>query len=204
MSLSCEVSVNNYFIGDTQCGASGDCVADMRGHQLSGDTSGTRDGAELLRQELIKELNRLNRFSIRGVLALSLFLFISVLAWWGFSFLPAPDTVTVYLGNPPPASIISAVLLLYTFSAIILSLSRMSTGLEHRSSFCHVGFLTAFFLFYYFGRSLVENYWAVFGAGVTILGIESYRIWTFCAEGITKKKEDLEYVTRTGRPPPQE
>lgn len=204
MRLNCEVSVNNYSNGDTQCGASGDCVADMREHQLSGDTSETRDGAELLRRELMKELNRLNRFSIRGVLALSLFLFISVLAWWGFPFLPAPDTVTAYLGKPPPASIISAVLLLYTFSAIILSLSRMSTGLEHRSSFSHVGFLTAFFLFYYFGRSLVDNYWAVFGAGVTILGIESYRIWTFCAEGITKKKEDLEFVTRTGRPPPQE
>lgn len=153
---------------------------------------------------MIQEIHRLNRFSIRGILALSLFMFVSVLAWWGFSFFPPPDTVTAYLGKPPPANIISAVLLLYTFSAIILSLSRMATGIEHRSSFSHVGFLTAFFIFYYFGKSLEANYWAVFGSGVTILGIESYRIWTFCAEGISKIRENIEFVTRTGRPPPHE
>jgi hypothetical protein len=179
-------------------------MSDMREHQLSTDINETRDGADLLRQELTKEINRLNHFSIRGILALSLFIFISALAWWGFPFLPPPETVTAYLGKPPQASIISAVLLLYTFSAIILSLSRMTASMEHRSSFSHVGFLTAFFLFYYFGKSLEDNYWAVFGAGVTILGVESYRIWTFCAESISKKREDMEYVTRTGRPPPQE
>jgi len=155
-------------------------------------------------QELQKEINRLNRFSTRGILALSLFLFISILAWWGFFFLPTPEAVTDVLGKPPSAGIISIALLLYTFSAIILSLSRMAAGIEHRSSFGHVLYLTAFFLFYYFAKSLGENYWAVFGSGITILGVESYRIWTFCAEGISKKQEDIEFVTRTGRPPPEE
>lgn len=158
----------------------------------------------MLREELIREINRLNRFSSRGLLALSLFLAVSMFAWWGFSFLPAPDTVTAYLGKPPPARIISIALVVYTFSAIILSLSRMASSLEHRSSFSHVGFLTAFYLFYYFDKSLEENFWATLGSGITILGVESYRIWTFCAEEISKKKEDIEFVTRTGRPPPQE
>ena len=179
-------------------------MSDMREHQLSADINETRGSADVLNQELIKEINRLNRFSSRGILALSLFLVVSILAWGGFFFLPAPDKVTAFLGKPPSAHIISIVLLLYTFSAIILSLSRMTSGIEHRSSFSHVGFLTAFFLFYYFGKSLGENYWAVFGSGITILGVESYRIWTFCAEGISKNREDIEYVTRTGRPPPQE
>jgi hypothetical protein len=179
-------------------------MTDMHKRQLSADINGTRDSADILRQELTKEISRLNRFSTRGILALSLFLVVSILAWWGFSFLPAPDTVTAVLGKPPSANIIGIALLLYTFSAILLSLSRMTAGIEHRSSFSHVGFLTAFFLFYYFGKSLEENYWAVFGSGITILGVESYRIWTFCAEGISKNREDIEYVTRTGRPPPQE
>lgn len=179
-------------------------MADMRENQLSAGINETRDSADMLRQELIKEISRLHRFSTRGILALSLFLVVSILAWWGFSVLPAPDTVTALLGKPPSARIISIVLLIYTFSAIILSLSRMASGIEHNSSFSHVGFLTAFFLFYYFGKSLEENYWAVFGSGITILGVESYRIWTFCTEGISKNREDLEYVTRTGRPPPQE
>ena len=184
--------------------AIGDCMTDMREHQLSADINETRDSADIFRQELLNKINYLNRFSIRGILALSLFLVVSILAWWGFSFLPGPDIVTSFLGKPPSARIISIVLLIYTFSAIILSLSRMTSGIEHRSSFSHVGFLTAFFLFYYFGKSLEENYWAVFGSGITILGVESYRIWTFCAEGISKNKEDIEYVTRTGRLPPQE
>jgi hypothetical protein len=179
-------------------------MTDLPKHQLSVDLTETRDSADLLRQELIREINLLNRFSTRGVLALSMFLVVSIFAWWGFVFLPAPDKVTALFGQPPPARIISIVLLLYTFFAIILSLSRMTAGIDHRSSFSHVGYLTVFFLFYYFGKSLDENYWAVFGSGITILGVESYRIWTFCAEGISKKREDLEYVTRTGRTPPQE
>jgi hypothetical protein len=159
----------------------------------------------MLQEELLEEINRevsrLNRLSTRGVVALALFLVVSIFAWWGFFFLPAPDAVTAYLGKPPSARIISIVLLIYTFSALILSLTRMATGIEHKSSFSHVGFLTAFFLFYYFGKSLEENYWAVLGAGITILGVESYRIWTYCAEGIARKKEDLAYVARTGKPP---
>lgn len=184
--------------------AIGDRMTDMGEHQLSADIIGTRDNADMLRQELTKEIGRLERFSIRGILALSLFMVVSILAWWGFPFLPEPDTVTAFIGKPPPSSVIGITLLLYTFSAIVLSLSRMTAGIEHRSSFTHVGFLTAFFLFYYFGKALEENYWAVFGAGTTILGVESYRIWTFCSEIIDQKKKDIEYVTRTGRPPPLE
>ncbi len=179
-------------------------MIDMRGDQLSTVVNEIKDSADLLRQELIKDMDRLNRFSTRGLLALSLFIAVSIFAWWGFSFLPSPDRVTAILGKPPSAQIVSIALIVYTFSAIILSLARMSTGIEHRSSFSHVGYLTAFFLFYYFGKALEENYWAVFGSGMTILGVESYRIWTYCAENISKIKEDIEFVTRTGRPPPKD
>ena len=179
-------------------------MTDMREDQLSADIIETRDSADKLRQELQKEIDRLDRISTRGLVALSMFLVVSILAWWGFPLLPAPDAVTAVLGKPPTAPIISIVLLIYTFSAIILSLSRMAAGIEQLSSFSHVGFLTGFFLFYYFGKSLDENFWAVLGSGITILGVESYRIWTFCAEGISKNREDIEYVNRTGRPPPQE
>lgn len=176
----------------------------MRENQRSADTDETRDSADMLCQVLNEDINRLNHLSTRGILSLAMFLVVSILAWCGFSFLPAPDMVTAALGHPPSARIISIALLIYTFSAIILSLSRMTAGIEHGNSFSHVGYLTAFFLFYYFGKSLEDNYWAVFGAGITILGVETYRIWIFCSESIAKKKEDIEFVTRTGRPPPQD
>jgi hypothetical protein len=178
-------------------------MTDIHGHQLSADDIETRDSADKLRLELIDEISRLNRFSTRGVLALALFLIVSMLAWLDFIFLPSPGIVTALFGKPPSARIISTALLLYTFSAIILSLSRMTAGIEHRSSFGHVGFLTGFFLFYYFGNCLEENYWAVLGSGITILGVESYRIWTYCSENIAQRMEDIAFVNRTGRPPPR-
>ena len=100
--------------------------------------------------------------------------------------------------------VISLVLVLYTFSAIILSLSRMMAGTRHSSSFCHVGYLGVFYLFYYFAQALGDNYWAVFGAGFTILCMESYRIWNFCNDNIIKKLEQLAYLERTGRLPQED
>jgi len=161
------------------------------------------DVLERLNQDIQREIGRLQRLSNRGLWALSLFLLVCLLAWRGFPFLPPPDRVVAALGKPPSPQVISIALLIYIFSAIILSLSRMTMAMEHRSSFCHVGYLTGFFLFYHFAKALDDNYWAVIGAGITILGVESYRIWTYCNEAIAKKREDLEYIRTTGRLPPE-
>ena len=162
------------------------------------------DQSASLRQGLLDEIKRLRRFSNRGLWALSLFLFVSTLAWREFSFLPSPEKIVAKLGAPPSAQIISMVLILYTFSAIILSLSRMMAGMRHRSSFCHVGYLLVFYLFYFFAEALADNFWAVFGAGFTILCMESYRIWTYCNENIVKETQKLAYFDRTGRLPVEE
>lgn len=157
-----------------------------------------------LRQGLLDEIKLLRRFSNRGLWALSLFLVVSTVAWREFWFLPSPEAIVASLGAPPTPMIISLVLVLYTFSAIILSLSRMMSGLRHKSSFCHVGYLGGFYLFYYFAEALTDNYWAVFGAGFTILCLESYRIWTFCSDQVGKKLEQLAFLDRNGRLPPEE
>ena len=154
-----------------------------------------------LRPGLVDEIKRLRRFSNRGLWALSLFLLVSTLAWRDFWFLPPAERIVASLGAPPTPQVISMVLILYTFSAIILSLSRMMSGIRHSSSFCHVGYICVFYLFYYFAQALPDNYWAVFGAGFTILCMESYRIWTFCNDQIAKKVEQLAFLERTGRLP---
>lgn len=162
------------------------------------------DAKGLLRQGLVDDIGKLRRFSNRGLWALSLFLVASTVAWRGFSFLPAPQQLVSALGTPPSPFMISMVLVLYTFSAIILSLSRMMAGVRHPSSFCHVGYAAGFYLFYYVSDALADNYWAVFGAGFTILCLESYRIWTFCNDQIGRKLEQLEFLERNGRMPPEE
>lgn len=162
------------------------------------------DTRESLRQGLLEEIKRLRTFSNRGLWALSLFLLVSTLAWRQFWFLPSPEKIVAKLGPAPTPQVISVVLVLYTFSAIILSLSRMMSGIRHRSSFCHVGYIAVFYLFYYFAQALQDNYWAVFGAGFTILCMESYRIWTYCKDHIARKHESLAYLDRTGRLPVEE
>lgn len=157
--------------------------------------------AKQLENEIMAEIKRLTVFSNRGLWALLLFTAVSIFAWQGFSFIVIPESYAAFLGAPPPANIISIALLVYTFSAMILSLSRMMSGIEHKSSFCHVGYLTGFFLFYHFAKALDDNFWVVFGAGVTIITVEMYRIWSFAKLAIIRKEEQLEYVKRTGRTP---
>lgn len=94
---------------------------------------------------------------------------------------------------------ISGVLMLYTFSAIILILARMMGGSGTVQRVRHVGYLTAFYLFYHFARALNDNYWAVFVAGITILGLESYHIWNFCSEAIRKDQEIIDTIDRNRR-----
>lgn len=176
----------------------------MKNNDISQQASGFYQETEQsneFRMQLENDIAALKKISNRGFYALSLFLLVSMAAWQGFTLLPSPERVIAVLGAPPSAHMISIVLLLYTFSAIMLSLSRMMGGVEHKSSFSHVGYLTGFFLFYHFAKGLDDNYWAVFGSGVTILGVESYRIWTFCNEVIAKKIEQLDYIKRTGRLP---
>jgi hypothetical protein len=156
------------------------------------------------RKEIELEIKRLQFFSNRGLWAFSLFLIVCMVAWQDFPFLPLPETVIAALGPPPQARYISIMLVIYTFSAITLSLSRLMGGIEHKSSFCHVGYLTVFFIFYHFAKALDENFWAVLGAGITVLGVESYRIWSFCSENITLKHEQLEHLLKTGQLPTAE
>ena len=123
---------------------------------------------------------------------MALFILLSIVALPDFSLLIFLDeSIRAALGHPPPANLISALLILYIFSAIILTLSRMMSGSGQCSGLSHVGYLAGFYFFYHFSGALTENFWAVFASGVTILGLESYHIWIYCSEEIEKERETL-------------
>lgn len=124
--------------------------------------------------------------------ALALFIAMSIGAMRDFDFLPSfPPGFHELLGQPPSSDMIGAALLIYSFSAIILVLSRMMSGDGKFGGFVQVAFLGGFYFFYHFSGTMEENFWAVFAAGVTILGLESYHIWSWCAEEIRKEEELL-------------
>lgn len=175
-----------------------------QGDQAASDTSQQADSRELRRREILAAINRLQRYSTRGVWSLSLFLLISLWAWRSFPFLPTPESFIALLGTPPSSQLVGTLFIVYTFFAILLSLSRMISGVAHHGSFSHVAYLAGFFFFYYVDKALDDNYWAVFAAGLTILGVESYRIRSHCQEAISRNRERLAHLEKTGQLPPEE
>lgn len=152
---------------------------------------------ERLRQESESRIGRLHLKSGNGPLALALFIALSILAQNDFAMLPSlPDEVLALLGRPPSTNMISAALVLYSFSAIILILGRMMSGSGKYGGVLHVGYLAAFYTFYHFAHALAENFWAVFAAGATVLILESYHLWTYCREEIRKERELLAQLER--------
>jgi hypothetical protein len=124
--------------------------------------------------------------------AMALFIALSIGAMRDFDFIPSlPPAIRELLGQPPSADMVSAALLIYSFSAIIKVLARMMSGDGKFSGFAHVAFLAGFYFFYHFTGAMEENFWAVFAAGMTILGLGSYHIWAWCAEEIRKEEESL-------------
>lgn len=158
---------------------------------------GITSGAENLRDEACAEIRALQRRSGRGLWALALFIMVCLVALGDFAVLPdLPHGVKAALGRPPSTKMISGVLVIYTFSAIILTLSRMMSGTGACTGIAHVGYLAGFFGFYHFAGSLEENYLAVVVAGFTVLSLETYHVWSHCQERI---KEEQEVIARLDR-----
>jgi hypothetical protein len=137
-------------------------------------------------------IRRLKTRPSHSLYAMAFFIALSIGAMRDFDFIPSfPPAFRELLGQPPSADMVSAALLIYSFSAIIKVLARMMSGDGKFSGFAHVAFLAGFYFFYHFSGAMEENFWAVFAAGMTILALGSYHIWTWCAEEIRKEEEIL-------------
>lgn len=138
-------------------------------------------------KERIRTLHALSR---RGIWGLLLFLTLSLGAVQEFSFLPPlTEEMRQWLGPAPPVRMISIALVVYSFSALILTLSRIWNGSGSYRGWSHLGYLGAFYGFYGFADALGENFFAVFIAGLTILGLEYYHIRTYCNEALARERE---------------
>jgi len=152
---------------------------------------------EKLRERTLNNISRLQNTFTMELLILALFIIITIGAVNDFAFLAnlsAP--LAAKFGPSPPPDLISAFLILYLFSAIILILSRMMSGSGKAGALSHVGYLTGFYGFYHLAGALKENFWAVCASGLTILILESYHVWTYCSEEIEKEKEILASLER--------
>lgn len=138
-------------------------------------------------------IRKLERKAYGGAYILSAFLLLSIGATQKFSFLPSFSTaIRKSMGMTPPSGLISAALVIYVFSAVILSLSRMMQGSDKIGGIAHLGYLVAFLFFYHFSGDMDAHLWAVLAGGATIISLESYQLWNFCRDEIQKEREVLE------------
>jgi len=153
-----------------------------------------------LRDQVQRKINKLEFKASTGLWSLAAFTAVSIGAYKNFYFFPPLSEKTLaFLGDAPPVQYINWAMLVYGFSAIILILSRMMSDEKPHGAVSHLGYLTAFYLFYYFADGLKDNFWAVFSGGMTILSLQSYYIWNYSHEHIRQEQEILEELNKLER-----
>lgn len=149
------------------------------------------------RTALLGSIQRLRTRSHQGMWAIAAFACISIPAMLSEQiFPPLTPEVKKILGTPPSSNMISALLVVYAFSAILLVLGRITNGSPKMVSFSHIGYLICFYAFYFFSGVLPENFWAVLATGMTLLSLESYHIWSYSSARIKEEEEALTILER--------
>ena len=157
----------------------------------------TPEEHDRVRREAVARVSRYQKRSLRGIWWLTLFLALSVAVQQGAGYLPDfPPSARQLLGAPPSAAMISGLLVVYSFPALILILGRMTTGAGTFTGLSHVGYLFVFYAFYHVSHALADNFLAVLAAGITILSLESYHVWNWHQEQIRQEKQ---YIVRLDR-----
>jgi hypothetical protein len=136
---------------------------------------------------------RIRCFSARARLGQWGLIIFGLLSIAAFRFGPLLETLPQHwlsvLGPAPPVRLISIALVVYAFAALIYILARMMEGGKRYRGWSHLGYLGGFYLFYAYAGALQENFWAVLAAGLTILGLEQYRLWSHCQEVIRQERQ---------------
>lgn len=150
-----------------------------------------------LRQKIEARIRSLERASGNGLWSMALFLLVSLAAFHGFSIFPdLSEETRKILGAPPPGDMISLALVIYTFSSIVRTLARMSRNIRPYMGLMHAAFYTAFYVFYHLSGILHDNFWAVFFAGLSVLGLENFYLWSHSSAAVRKEKALLESMQR--------
>ena len=152
-------------------------------------------GREDLRKKIETRIRRLERSSGNGLWSMILFLLVSFAAFDAFSILPdLSEETRAMLGPSPPVELIGLALVIYAFSGIVRTLVSMSRNIKPYSGLLHVAFFIGFYTFYHFAGALQDNFWAIFFAGISVMGLENYYLWSHSTEAIKKEQALLDSI----------
>ena len=117
-----------------------------------------------------------------SLLGLSIFLFLSIVAYIfkDFNlFEISSEPVRQLLGCPPPAYLINIALAVYCFSSAILTLTAMANDARPTEKWNHLGYRSAFFVFFSFSGVISANFLPVLLVGLSLYGLDQLHIWFF-------------------------
>ncbi|RLB69383.1 MAG: hypothetical protein DRH07_10830 [Deltaproteobacteria bacterium] len=129
--------------------------------------------------------NTENSVQNHSLMSLTLFLLISICAFTfkDFNlFAAASEPVRQILGYPPPAYLISVALAVYCFSSAILTLTAMANDAQPTQKWNHLGYRSAFFIFYCFSGAIAANFLPVLLVGICLYGLDLGHIWLYSAK----------------------
>lgn len=150
-----------------------------------------------LRLKVEARIKRLERASGNGLWSMVLFLLVSFAAFDGFSFVPdLSDETRRILGAPPSGEMISLALVVYAFSGIVRTLANMTRNVKPYLGLMHAAFFTAFYIFYHLSGVLPDNFWAVFFAGISVMGLENFYLLSHSNAAVRKERALLESMKK--------
>ena len=120
-----------------------------------------------------------------SLMSLVLFLLISICAFTfkDFNlFESASEPMRQILGYPPPVHLISITLAVYCFSSAILTLTAMANDAKPTKKWNHLGYRSAFFIFYCFSGAISANFLPVVVVGLCLYGLDQCHIWLYNAK----------------------
>jgi len=89
-------------------------------------------------------------------------------------------------------------LVVYAFSGIVRTLASMSRNIKPYLGLMHAAFFTAFYTFYHLSGALQDNFWAVFFAGISVMGLENYYLWAHSSSALNKERALLKSMQEKG------
>ena len=138
-------------------------------------------------------ISRLQTLSRKGLWGIMLFMALSAAGYAEVGHYSAiPAGVFDLLGTAPPVSLISLALVVYCFSALILTLPRIVDGSDSYRGWSAVAYLAAFYGFYFYARALAVNFWALFAVGTLLLTLEYISLLIYCRREIRQEEESIE------------
>ena len=91
---------------------------------------------------------------------------------------------------------IDTVLAISTISDLILIAGRLNDGTRPGRIWLHVGFRTIFYLFYLLAGLLPLRFFAVFAAGLLVIGFEQAVLYLYAARTIREERQLLSAIGR--------